>query len=247
MRLFVRYDGTHFRGFANNPGVRTVAGVLEAALHQILAEQIQVTCAGRTDAGVHARGQVVSFSTTSTRLDIDRLARSLTSMLSPDVVIPRAEFATDGFSARHDAIWRRYRYLVDTQASPDPLERHTVWHVGMPLRVDLMNQAAAILIGRHDFSSFCRRPQVPVKSEPASLVRTVLSANWETGDAERLEFGIVAESFCQQMVRSIVGTLVEVGKGKRIDIQAILDTRDRNAGTLVAPPHGLSLEEVGYE
>ncbi len=254
VRLDLSYRGTGFRGFAANAGVRTVAGDLNAALERILGEAPPVTAAGRTDAGVHATGQVVSFKIGSEGLRrigdsqpgdrLDRLAASLNRLLNPDIAVTGAALATDSFDARHSAIARAYEYRIRNEAHLDPRSADLEWHVPQRLDVDRMNAAARHLVGEHDFTSFCRRP----KNRPdASLVRTVTQAHWSAEGAQLL-FEIVANAFCHQMVRAIVGQCVAVGRGDRSadDVSAVLAARRRDAAAPIAPPHGLTLVAVRY-
>ena len=239
-RLDLSYDGSGFHGYARQPTVRTVQGELEAVLARVL-EPVDTVVAGRTDAGVHARHQVVSFSTAKP-VDPDRLARSLTKLLAPEIVVYAAARAPDGFSARFSATRRTYRYRVLNSPHPDPLRRATSWHVREPLNPGAMNRAVGYLVGEHDFASFCRR------REGASTVRTVLSAAWSAQPESVLELEIAATAFCHQMVRSIAAFSVEVGRG-RIEPGAtprVLHARDRNEARGAAPPHGLVLWQVHY-
>ncbi len=247
VRLDLAYRGTGFRGFAANDGVRTVAGELGAALERILGEAPALTVAGRTDAGVHASGQVVSFRVGPDglrRIRGDRLASSLNRMLQPEIVVTEASLADDSFDARHSATARSYEYWVRNATHPDPRCADLEWHVAAPLDIGWMNAAAAHFVGEHDFTSFCRRP----KDRPdASLVRTVSAARW-SGDGAELLFEIEANAFCHQMVRAIVGQCVAVGRGDRTDddVPAVLAARSRDAAAAIAPPHGLTLVSVRY-
>ena len=246
VRLDLSYDGTDFHGFAENAGVDTVAGRLRAALEQVLGTELDLTCAGRTDAGVHARAQVVTFDLPADRLQPERLQRSLNSMLGQRIAVHRVSTAPDGFDARFSATWRAYRYLVLNRQDPDPFLARTSWWVSDPLDVEAMAGAAEALPGEHDFSSFCRRP----KGQPdASLVRKVLHTAWvREPEPGLLRFEIAASAFCHQMVRSIVGTLVDVGRGRTrsADLAAVLAAKDRSAAGNLAPPQGLCLWQVGY-
>ena len=239
-RIDLAYDGSGFRGYARQPDVRTVQGDLEGALSRLVGPT-RTEVAGRTDAGVHARQQVVSFSSAKT-LDAVRLARSLTGLLGPEVSVYGCERVPDGFSARFDATRRIYRYRILNRPYPDPLRRATTWHVRAPLDVGAMDRAVQYLVGEHDFASFCR------KAEGRSTVRTVLSANWfgQADDLVRLE--IAGLAFCHQMVRSIAAFSVEVGRGRLRyeDAPRVLAARDRNAARGAAPPHGLVLWRVEY-
>jgi tRNA pseudouridine38-40 synthase len=241
LRLTVAYDGRGFHGFAAQPGLATVAGHLQAALERQLRHPVELVCAGRTDAGVHAWGQVVSFDARDD-VDVVALARRCNRSLGPAIVVRAAEVAAPGFDARRGATGRRYRYTVLNRPVGDPFTAGTSWHVTRPLDLAAMRLACDPLYGEHDFSSFCRRPPT------GSLVRLVRDARWvEVGD-DGLRFEIEASSFCQQMVRSVVGTLVDVGLGRRRagDMAGILRARDRSVASQPAPPHGLCLWDVTY-
>ncbi|MFM7535873.1 MAG: tRNA pseudouridine(38-40) synthase TruA [Acidimicrobiales bacterium] len=247
-RLLLAYDGAAFHGFAENPGVITVAGTLRGAIERVARHPVALTGAGRTDAGVHAWGQVVSFPAPPALLDLARVQRSVNRLCAPALVIRSASWAPDGFDARFSARWRRYRYTVLNRETPDPFLARTAWHVVDPLELDLLRLASDAFVGEHDFSSFCRRPKGP-PGEAASLVRRVLEAHWEPiGPDGLLRFEIRANAFCHNMVRSIVGTLVEVGRGRCSpgEMRTILRSCDRSAAGPVAPAHGLCLWEVGY-
>jgi tRNA pseudouridine38-40 synthase len=248
VRLVVAYDGTEFSGFAaqpGQPGVRTVSGVLAAAIGKALGHQVQLSCAGRTDAGVHAWGQVVSFASEPGDVPLDprRLQSAVSSMLGPEVVVRAADLVAPSFDARHSAQWRLYRYTILNRPVPDPFRDRFTWWVPEPLDLRALRLAADPFVGSHDFSSFCR------KGPPgSSTVRDVIHSRWiDEGDGV-LRYEIRANAFCWQMVRSIVGTLVEVGSGKRKpgDMMAILRAGDRNTAGQLAPPRGLCLWEVGY-
>ncbi len=238
--MVVAYQGGGFRGFAAQPGQRTVAGALTGALERHLRHAVDLTCAGRTDAGVHAWGQVVSFDARADAVPA-AMARAVTRTLRPAVVVRAAAVAAPDFDARRWATGRRYRYTVVNRPVPDPFSAATAWHVAAPLDVRSMQLACDPLYGEHDFSSFCRRG-------PGSLVRRVRHAEWQVLAGGVLRFEIEASSFCQQMVRSIVGTMVEVGAGRRKagEMAAIVAAGDRGAAGAPAPPHGLCLWEVSY-
>jgi tRNA pseudouridine38-40 synthase len=248
VRLLVAYDGSDFHGFAENAGVPTVGGTLRRHLETVLRAPVELTCAGRTDAGVHAWGQVVSFDAPTADLDLPRLERSVNAMGAPAIVVRAADVAPDGFDARFSAVWRRYRYTVLNSVVPHPFLASTSWHVPPPLDRRLMDLACDPLIGEHDFSSFCRRPRPAAGQPEPTLVRRVLEAGWSDAGEEVLRFEIMANAFCHQMVRSIVGLLVEVGLGRRRpgDVLGVLHARDRSRAGQPAPPHGLCLWEVGY-
>ncbi|HET8618305.1 MAG TPA: tRNA pseudouridine(38-40) synthase TruA [Acidimicrobiales bacterium] len=247
VRMTVAYDGTGFHGFAPNPGVPTVGGTLRDALEKVLRAPVELTCAGRTDTGVHAWGQVVSFDAPSERFDPLTLQRAVNRLCGPAVVVREARAAADDFDARRSATGRTYRYTVVNRPVPDPFLAGTAWHVDEPLDLDLLRLGCDPLIGEHDFSAFCRRPKLRDGSE-ASLVRYVRRAGWsEVGDGV-LRFEIEANAFCHQMIRSVVGTLVEVGAGRRHagELLGILAGRDRAAASKLAPPQGLCLWAVSY-
>ena len=221
--MLVAYDGTEFHGFAEQPGPRTVGGELRTAIEQVVQHPVELTCAGRTDKGVHAWGQVVSLDL-DIDLDLDALHRSLLKLCGPEIVVREVTRAVPDFDARFDARSRTYRYTVVNRPLPDPF------------------------LGEHDFSAFCRRPKPAPGGEPVSLVRRVLQAGWtDLGDGV-LRFEITASAFCHQMVRSVVGTVVSAGHGgvKAGDIRGILLAGDRAQAAPLAPPHGLCLWHVDY-
>jgi tRNA pseudouridine38-40 synthase len=241
--MTVAYDGSGYRGFAAQAGVKTVGGTLARSIERVLGHGVELTCAGRTDAGVHAWGQVVSFDAAVEGLDLAALARSLNRLLAPAVVVREAAETTPSFDARRSARARRYRYTVLNRPVPDPFRAATRWWVDAPLDLRALQLACDPIIGEHDFSSFCRQPP-----GGGSLVRRVVDARWvELGDGG-LRFDVEASSFCQQMVRALVGTMVEMGRGKKRAglMRAILEARDRSAAGDLAPPHGLCLWEVVY-
>ena len=266
-RLSVAYDGSGFHGFAAQEGQRTVAGCLAEALGRVTRSAVSLTCAGRTDAGVHAVGQVVHFEVpagVSAGLDPAGLVKSCNSQLGPAIVVRDAAPAPAGFDARHSATARRYRYLVVNAPVPDPLLAGLAWHVSDPLDLRSLAAAADALLGEHDFRAFCRR--VPGTSPADPITRRVLDARWTrwpgpgSGAAsppapvlapvagDLYAFEIEANAFCHQMVRSLVGTLVDVGRGKRrpSDILWILRSADRQQASQPAPPQGLTLMAVRY-
>ena len=248
VRMLVAYEGSGFRGFAvQAPGVRTVAGSLEEAIQKVLGHPVKLTCAGRTDAGVHAWGQVVHFDSPrdADELDLAGLQRSLNRMLKPAVVVRSAGEAPFDFDARFSATARRYRYTVVNTPVPDPFRAHTAWHVDQPLDLRAMLTACDPFLGEHDFTSFCKKPDNPDRT----MIRKVHDATWHDLGDGILRFDIEAQSFCHQMVRSIVGTIVDVGLGKLRagDISWVLRARDRSAAGPVAPAHGLCLWEVLYQ
>ncbi len=249
VRLTIAYDGTDFRGLAPNAGVRTVVGELVRVLTPYLGVAPELVMSGRTDAGVHARMQVLSFDAPAAKAsDLDSLSRMINSRLGPEVVATDVSVVSPDFSARFDATGRRYRYRVVNRPQPDPFSARYAWWVAEPLNTAVMQLACDPLLGEHDFSSFCRRPKGAVDDEPLSLVRRITDARWtDLGDGELL-FEIAGSAFCHQMVRSIVGFHVAVGRGKRTagEIRAVLAARDRQAAEQPAPPHGLTLWLVDY-
>lgn len=250
VRLTVAYDGTDFHGFAEQPGLPTVAGRLSVALERVLGHPVEVVGAGRTDRGVHAWGQVVSFDASAAALargGLEALCRRLNKLCGPELVVREAAEAPAGFSARFSATARRYRYTIINRPAPDPFQRAVAWWIPEPLSVRSMQAAADALIGEHDFSSFCRRPKGP-RSAEVSLVRRVVEATWYEPEPGLLRFEIEASAFCHQMVRSIVGTLVAMGRGDRRpgEMLAMLHARDRSVVPNIAPPQGLCLWLVRY-
>ena len=251
VRMTVAYDGAQFHGFAAQPEVPTVAGKLVVAIENALrVKGVELTCAGRTDAGVHARGQVISFDVPAgTSVAPDELVRRVNRQTAASGVVARECALAPGFDARHDAVARRYRYTVVNASVPDPLLASQAWWVPDELDVRAMQAACDPLLGEHDFAAFCRKPSARRDGTVPGTTRRVIDAEWEfpTEDGV-LYFWIEANAFCHQMVRSIVGLLVEIGKGKRhvSDVLRVLRGRDRNANAEPAPPQGLVLWEVKY-
>jgi tRNA pseudouridine38-40 synthase len=259
LRLDLAYDGSDFSGWAAQPGRRTVQAVIEDALGRVLRlpGEPRLTVAGRTDAGVHAAGQVAHLDVPATAwpADAGRVLRSLAGVLPPDVRIRGLAPAPPGFDARFSALWRRYRYRVcDSPAAADPLRRHdTLWYP-RPLDVDRMNAAAGLLLGQHDFAAFCRR------REGATTIRRLLRLDWVRHGADDepinvpnnvhgvAEATVVADAFCHNMVRAMVGALLAVGEDRR-EVGwpgQVLAVAVRDGAVHVAPAHGLCLAEVGY-
>jgi tRNA pseudouridine38-40 synthase len=241
VRLTVEYDGSAFCGFQWQPHLRTVAGVLESVLARLYDEPVKIAAAGRTDAGVHACGQVVSFTTVRT-FPFDRLAVALNGTLPDDVAVRDAAVTNDEFSARFSATERTYVYALLGDRLRSPLLARRAYRVWRPLDVDAMRAAAAPLLGEHDFRSFCTS-----SSEGGVTVRAVRRLEIERrGNLVRVE--IAAGGFLHHMVRTIVGTLVECATGRRFarEMPSVLDARDRQAAGHTAPPHGLYLAGVRY-
>ncbi|RYB91228.1 tRNA pseudouridine(38-40) synthase TruA [Nocardioides glacieisoli] len=254
LRIDCAYDGADFSGWAAQPTLRTVQGTLEDALATALRiPQARITVAGRTDSGVHARGQVAHLDVEpdvvtasagrSTDPPLDALARRVDGILPPDLRVRRISEAPDGFDARFSAIWRRYAYrIVDAQELADPLVRGHV--LTWPRRLDLgaMNAASAPLVGLQDFAAFCKQ------REGATTVRTLLDLAWRRDAAGLVVGSVRADAFCHNMVRALVGSLIAVGEGRQPTTwpAEVMAGRRRDAGVRVVHAHGLTLEEVGY-
>lgn len=239
----VEYDGSDFYGFQVQAHERTVQGEIERALEAVTGEKRRVRGAGRTDRGVHARGQVIGFEATW-RHSLEDLHRALNAALAPDVALLRMGEAAEGFHPRFSARSRAYRYTVLNQPGRSPLQRRAVWHVRKKLDPGRMAQASQAVVGTHDFGAFGRPPR---RDGNENTVRTVLRADWQK-DGPLLVFDIEANAFLYRMVRSIVGTLARVGWGELSaeEFRSILETRDRGQIKLVAPPQGLCLMQVNY-
>ena len=258
IRLDIAYDGTHFRGWARQPGLRTVQETLESALARVLGGAPRLVVAGRTDAGVHASGQVTHVDlddgqrerllTRRGRVDMsvaDRVAARLTGVVGAysDVAVTRACEAPEGFDARFSAVWRRYEYRIADQVTGyDPLERHRTTTVRARLDETAMDAAARALIGLHDFAAYCK------PREEATTIRTLLEFDWRRDGAGVLVANVKADAFCHSMVRALVGACVAVGEG-RLDADDVIDIRDareRVPEVKVLAARGLTLTEVGY-
>ncbi len=242
LRLDLAYDGTEFSGWANQPGRRTVQGTVEAALATICRlPRVTLTVAGRTDAGVHARGQVAHVDVPG-GTDAVALHRRLARLLPEDVRVRRLSVAPAGFDARFSAVWRRYAYRIcDDAFAADPLARRHVLAWPRTLDAAAMNAAGARLLGEHDFAAYCK------KREGATTIRTLRELTWSR-DADVLTGRVVADAFCRHLVRSLVGAMVTVGEARQpVDWPAEVlrgGVRDPRVG--VVGPSGLTLEEVGY-
>ncbi|MGX7681032.1 tRNA pseudouridine(38-40) synthase TruA [Jatrophihabitans sp. DSM 45814] len=245
LRLDLGYDGTDFSGWAVQPDRRTIQGVLQAALTTLFGvAQIGLVVAGRTDAGVHATGQVAHFDIPEDRHaeQLERGLRRLAGLLPPDVRVFSMAPAPPGFDARFSAIWRRYRYRVsDADYGADPLRRHDTVSWRRALDVEAMHVAAQGLLGLNDFTAFCRR------RDGATAIRTLQQLD-VVREANLIEFRVQADAFCHSMVRSLVGALASVGEGRRDSDWpgSLLARATRSDEITVAPPHGLVLIEVGY-
>lgn len=244
--MTVEYDGSEFSGFQWQPSVRTVAGVLEAALSKLFSETIKVTGAGRTDTGVHATGQVVSLVTRAA-FPFERLGIALRSLLPPDCTIREVAVVDAAFSARFCARERTYVYAILNREQPSALLARYAWHVPRRLDLGAMQAAAESVLGEHDFRSFCSVAPVDQAGEPASTVRNLTRFTIEPrGELVRVE--VAANGFLHRMVRSLVGTAAECAVGRRTpdEMPAILAAADRAAAGFAAPAAGLYLAGVRY-
>lgn len=242
IKLTIQYDGTAYVGWQIQPKGLTVQGVIEEKLKGLTGEAVRLTAASRTDAGVHAMGQVAHFKTKS-RLNAKAIQRALNSLLPTDIAILKVEMAPETFHARKDARSKLYEYRILNEEVRSVFHRLYAWHVPYHLDLQEMKRATEFLVGEHDFSAF-RSTGTPTRT----AVRKVITAEWKKGREGLLYFEIEGTAFLKQMVRTIVGTLVEVGKGK-IDsegFQKILRSKDRSQAGPTAPPHGLFLKEVRF-
>ena len=254
IRIDLSYDGSDFHGWAAQPGLRTVQGEVHRALATALRlPQVWVTCAGRTDTGVHARGQVIHLDVEEAVLlasagraqlpPAEALVRKLNGILDPDVRVHAARVVPDAFDARFSALWRRYAYRVaDGPAAYDPLTRNHVLHWPRPLDLGAMNLAAADLLGLNDYTSFCKA------REGATSIRRVERLAWERDARGVATMTVLADAFCHSMVRALVGCLLAIGEGRRDVAWAgeMLARATRSSDIHIASARGLTLEEVGY-
>ena len=246
----VAYKGAAFCGFARQPGQLTVQGELEHALELLFRRSVETVCAGRTDAGVHARGQVVSFQVAEDELrdrSLDKLCRSLNALTHDDITVLWLDPRPAGFSARFDARMREYHYHLSLDATPPLFMRDFCWHVAKPLDVDAMREGAAYLVGEHDFKSFCLAVSA-VGKPTCRYVEEVSIYPQEVMGEQLLTIKVRGNAFLHSMVRTMVGTLVMVGRGLRQPewVQEVLDARDRSAAGENAPAQGLVFWEVTY-
>jgi tRNA pseudouridine38-40 synthase len=240
IKAVVEYDGTRYAGFQSQPDLLTIQGELERALSEVTQEQVKVVGAGRTDAGVHASGQVIHFLTGWKR-SLEELHRAFNALLASDVAVKEMTVAPPDFHARFSALTREYRYTILNQSIRSPLEARYAYHHEQHLDAEAMGQALVCLIGTHDFASFGQ----PTQGD--STVRDVARATCRQ-DGNHIYVDLTANAFLRHMVRTIVGTLLPVGRGllRPADVSAILEAKDRSQAAPPAPAHGLCLARVNY-
>lgn len=242
IKCTLSYDGSQFSGYQVQPNKRTVQSELEAALLKIHKHSVKVFASGRTDSSVHAVGQVIHFDTSLT-IPLDRWGKALNALLPDDISVTLVEEADESFHARFSAKGKQYRYVIDRNEQVNIFKRKYRYHFPYHLNLDLMNEACQFLCGTHDFTSFCA-----AKSEVEDKVRTIYDIKIEEADGE-LTFIFIGNGFLYNMVRILVGTLLDVGQGimKPCDIPAIIDGKDRNLSGKTVPGHGLFLWKVYYD
>lgn len=241
LKLTVEYDGTAYHGWQIQPELPTIQGILQETAKRISGEEVNITGAGRTDAGVHALGQVANFSTTKA-LTTDKWLRAFNGLLPPDIVVRQVEMVPEDFDARRSAKRKTYHYTILNAPHPSALDRHWLLHVPDPLGVATMAEAAGSLVGEHDFSAFRA-----ADGDFHNAIRRVAQARFDT-ERNRIRFVITAEGFLKHMIRIVVGTLLDVGRGKLTPdgFREILRWKDRQRAGRTAPPHGLCLMQVMY-
>jgi tRNA pseudouridine38-40 synthase len=240
VKLVLAYDGTGFHGFAAQRDVRTVEGELAAALERVLRHKVELSVAGRTDTGVHAWGQVVSFPA-DFGIEPDRVQFRLNGILAPEVVVRSASLAPHDFHARYSTRSRTYRYTIVNRPVADPFRARYAWWVDVPLDLRALRLASDPFVGAHDFAAFCRRGPAGT-----TTMRRVFRSEWSDLGDGLLRYEVTANAFCWQMVRALVGTIVDAGLGRRRpgEMLSILRGRDRAVTGTVAPAHGLTLWSV---
>jgi tRNA pseudouridine38-40 synthase len=245
LKLTLAYDGTAYAGWQVQPGQRTLQATLESALTKITGETIRVTASGRTDAGVHALGQVISFDTDAT-LAADVFQRALNAELPDDMAVLEAAEALPGFHAIRDAVRKRYRYVIHDGPVSDVFRRRYAWHYRQGLDAPAMHRAAQSLLGIHDFRSF--ESAWPQRTSSVRTIFEVGVVRGFSGDENLVSLEVEADGFLYNMVRAIVGTLVEVGRGSRFETwpAVVLASEDRRVAGMTAPAHGLFLLRVEY-
>ena len=243
LKLIIEYDGSHYHGWQRQPNAPSIQQTIETAIETMTRRKIVLIGSGRTDAGVHALGQTANF-TCDSRITAEALQKGLNSLLPPDIVVRDCRLVTPQFHARYDATRKTYRYCILNDPLPSAIGRQYAWWIRSPLDLDAMQEAAALLLGTHDFKSF-----EASGSPRAHSRRHILQAQWERPAPNRLIFNITADGFLRHMVRNIVGTLVDVGLHKLSvgRFKAILASRDRALASGTAPARGLFLVQVFYD
>ncbi len=241
-KMTVEYDGTAYCGWQRQENGMTIQQMLEEAIQLITGEKVAVIGSGRTDAGVHALNQVGSFRC-STKLSVNKIFMGMNSVLPPDIVVKELEEVADDFNALRDAKSKIYVYKICNQRLRPALGRNYFWHIRFPLDIASMKKAAKLLIGTHDFSCFCA-----TGTDVKDRVRTIVDVEIKTRDEGLMEIKVESHGFLKYMVRNIIGTLVEVGRGKRKpeEMKSIIESRDRTVAGVTAPACGLFLKEVKY-
>ena len=242
LKLTLAYDGSHYHGFQRQKNAVGIQQIVEKALSTLFGEEIKIAASGRTDTGVHARGQVISFATNGT-VPTERIVPAMASFLPDDIVVWKAENVDENFNARYSASAKRYQYRIVVAEVPSPFERKYAWQVNKHLDAAAMQAAADLILGEHDFSAFRSLGSAPVKT-----VKNIYKAEWTKIGEQELRFTIEGDGFLYHMVRNLVGAMVRVGNAKITleRFKEIFASGDRNQAGMAAPPQGLYLEEVFY-